>query len=67
MFGVQHWKKVTRIGGGLSVGYTLLVHKRLNVEFGAGVWGGAKTKYNLYCCTECKELRKSEAGMLRSG
>ena len=49
----------TRIGGGLSFGYTLMVHKRFNVEFGAGVWGGAEAKYNLYCCTKCTELRET--------
>lgn len=49
----------TRIGGGLSVGYTLMVHKNFNIEFGAGAWGGAQTKYNLYCCTECMQLRET--------
>lgn len=49
----------TRIGGGLSFGYTLMVHKKFNIEFGAGVWGGAQTKYDLYCCTKCMELRKT--------
>ena len=49
----------TRIGGGLSLGYTLMVHKNFNIEFGAGAWGGVQSKYNLYCCTECMQLRNS--------
>lgn len=48
-----------KIGGGLSFGYTLMVHKNFNVEFGLGAWGGMHTKYNLYCCTECLNLRES--------
>ena len=49
------------IGGGLSFGYTLKLHERLNIEFGAGVWGGRKVKYNLYCCPECMTIRDSGA------
>lgn len=47
-------------GAGLSVGYTLMVHKRLNVEFGAGAWAG-KTRYTTYACPYCgKVLDKGE-------
>lgn len=48
-----------KVGAGLSFGYTLMVHKHINIEFGAGVWGGSQVKYDLYCCTKCMELRKS--------
>ena len=30
-------------GVGLSFGYTMMVNKHLNMEFGAGVWGGGKS------------------------
>ena len=49
------------VGGGLSFGYTLMLHERLNIEFGAGVWGGRRLKYDLYCCPECMVLRESGA------
>lgn len=55
-------EEATRIGGGVSFGYTLMVHQNLNLEFGAGVWGGANTSYNLYCCPEHKVIRKSGKG-----
>lgn len=34
-------------GLGLSFGYTLMLHKRLNMEFGAGAWGGM-TSYGTF-------------------
>lgn len=43
------------IGGCLSVGYTRMLHKNLNLEFGAGVWAG-QTKYRLYSCPLCGEV-----------
>ena len=46
-----------KVGGGLSFGYTLMLHKHVNIEFGAGMWGGSQLKYDLYCCPNCKELR----------
>ncbi len=39
-------------GGGLSFGYTLLMSKHVNFEFGAGLWGG-KTYYTTYACPTC--------------
>ena len=49
------------VGAGLSFGYTLMLHEKLNIEFGAGVWGGRKVRYNLYCCPECMDIRDSGA------
>jgi hypothetical protein len=48
-----------KVGGGLSFGYTLMVHKHINIEFGAGMWGGSQLKYDLYCCTKCMEVRST--------
>ncbi len=36
----------------MSAGYTLLIHKSLNVDFGLGLWGGIK-KYSVYACPKC--------------
>lgn len=48
------------IGAGLSGGYTLMLHKNLNLEFSAGLWGGRYYKYKLYECPECMVLRTDE-------
>lgn len=42
----------------LSGGYTLMLHKFLNVEFGAGIWGGRKW-YTEYACTRCGRIMDS--------
>lgn len=39
-------------GVGVGIGYTRMLHKNWNIEFGAGVWGGRKT-YTEYRCTNC--------------
>lgn len=39
----------------LSGGYTLMIHKFLNLEFGAAVWGGRKW-YTQYACTKCGRI-----------
>ena len=45
-------------GIGLSGGYTLMVHKNLNLDFGAGFWGGY-TKYVVYACPTCGRIMDS--------
>ena len=40
------------VGGGGAVGYTHMLHKHWNIEFGAGVWAGS-SKYTKYRCTNC--------------
>ena len=40
------------LGGGIGVGYTLMLHKHWNVEFGGGIWAG-QSKYTTYRCTNC--------------
>lgn len=46
------------VGGGIGFGYTYMIHKNWNVEFGAGVWAGY-TKYTEYRCTNCGAISDS--------
>lgn len=39
-------------GGGLSAGYSLMLSKHWNIDFGVGAWGGGK-KYKTYECPRC--------------
>ena len=39
-------------GVGVSFGYTLMVHKAFNIEFGVGVWTGG-ARYVTYSCPYC--------------
>lgn len=48
-----------KVGGGLSFGYTLMLHKNLNLEFATGIWGGSQVKYDLYCCHKCMNVRET--------
>ena len=50
------------IGGGVSFGYTLMLHENLNLEFGAGVWAGRRFEHTLYCCPDCMKVRASGPG-----
>lgn len=40
------------LGAGLSAGYTLMINERLNLELGAGFWGGALLEHELYNCPD---------------
>lgn len=42
-------------GLGLLFGYSLLITRWLNLEFGAGFWGGGK-KYTTYACPRCGRI-----------
>lgn len=46
----------TAVGGGLSAGYTLMIHKHINFEVGMGLWGGRYTDYSRYQCSDCTSL-----------
>ena len=46
------------LGGGLSFGYTIMLHEHLNIELGAGFWGGRHFEYSLHECPRCMELRE---------
>lgn len=50
------------IGGGLSFGYTLMLHEKLNLEFGAGMWAGRRYEHVLYCCPDHMQVRESGPG-----
>lgn len=50
------------VGGGLSFGYTLMLHEKFNLEFGAGVWAGRRFEHNLYCCPDCMRIRECGPG-----
>lgn len=41
-----------RFGAGLSGGYSYMLGKNLNVEFGLGIWGGLD-RYAVYSCPVC--------------
>lgn len=43
------------LGIGLLFGYSLLINKWLNLEFGAGFWGGGE-KYTVYACPRCGRI-----------
>lgn len=46
------------IGGGLSFGYTFMISKNINIDIGAGCWGGRKLERKLYDCPSCLHLRE---------
>lgn len=50
------------MGGGVSFGYTLMLHENLNLEFGAGVWAGRRFEHTLYCCPDCMKVRENGPG-----
>lgn len=43
------------LGGSLEFGYQLLLSRHINMEFGAGIWGGWK-KYRHYDAPRCGKL-----------
>ena len=50
-----------RLGAGFSFGYTVMLSEKINLEFGAGSWGGYELDYALYECPVCMDLRDSGA------
>lgn len=51
----RHTEEGDAYGLGLSLGYTLMVHKSFNIEFGVGGWAGV-TAYTAYSCPYCGEI-----------
>lgn len=45
-------------GAGLSFGYSLMLMRHLNIEFGAGFWAGCR-KYVSYACPTCGRITGS--------
>lgn len=41
-----------RLGGGISAGYTYMLHQHLNLELGVGMWTGYE-KFITYACPVC--------------
>lgn len=39
-------------GGGLAAGYSLMLSRSWNIDFGVGAWAG-QTKYTTYACPRC--------------
>lgn len=51
-------EQCSAIGAGLSFGYTFMLSKNINLDIGAGAWGGRKLKRSLYDCPSCLNLRE---------
>lgn len=47
------------VGGGLSIGYTLMVTPHFNIDFGIGGWGGRLFEHTLYHCLNCMVVREN--------
>lgn len=43
------------VGGALSAGYSLMLHRNINLDFGFGMWGGWK-RYTVYRCPTCGKV-----------
>lgn len=54
-------------GAGASAGYSLMLHRNVNLDFGLGLWGGWK-RYTVYRCPTCgkTEEQGSKAFVLPS-
>lgn len=44
-----------RFGAGLGAGYTLMLNKHFNIDFGLALWGGWET-YTVYACPNCGRI-----------
>lgn len=54
----QQTEEGDAFGGGISGGYTLPIHKNLNLDFTAGLWVGHKN-YTVYSCPVCGRVENS--------
>lgn len=48
-----------RVGLGASFGYTIMLTENLNLDIGAGFWGGRSLKHTLYECPVCMDVRET--------
>ena len=48
----QETQEGDRYGIGVAAGYAYMLHPHLNVELGAGIWGGYD-RYTVYSCPVC--------------
>ncbi|MCQ2133983.1 MAG: DUF3575 domain-containing protein [Bacteroidales bacterium] len=44
-------------GVGAATGYSLMLHRNINLDFGLGLWGGYK-KYTVYRCPTCGKIEE---------
>lgn len=49
-----------RYGGALTAGYSRMLGRHLNLDFGLGLWGGYET-YSVYACETCGRIRERGA------
>ena len=49
-----------RVGGSLTAGYSRMLGRHLNLDFGLGFWGGYET-YSVYACETCGRIRERGA------
>lgn len=49
------------VGAALSAGYSLMLHPNVNIEFGAGLWGGWH-RYKVYSCPSCGKIEEQGSG-----
>jgi len=47
------------LGAGLSAGYSLMINKHLNLDFGAGFWGGRLLEHTVYNSLQRMEVRET--------
>ena len=58
-FGRKVTEEGIAVGAEAAFGYSYMIHSRLNVEFGAGVWSGHKW-YTRYDCPRCGTIISEE-------
>ena len=58
LFGKELSEEGDAWGGGLTVGYALMLSRHFNLDFGLGAWAGA-TAYTQYACPRCGRILAS--------
>lgn len=48
-------------GAGFSIGYSYMLSENINIDFGAGLWGGYLFDYILFHCPYCYDIREEGA------
>lgn len=62
----QAYDKGKALGAGISAGYTLMINKHFNVEFGAGFWGGGLLEHEIYDCPKPSCMEKPREGVSKA-
>lgn len=58
LFGRRETEEGDAFGASLGGGYTMMLHRHLNLEFGASLWGGYSI-YTVYACPSCGKVTDS--------